>query len=230
VLNKMSGYNNFNQYANISNFGSSIGSSNNPLTMCLTETCDRSFQNGGAIGHLTGPRSTKCQYFMAERCAKNWDGYCEYFYKENGKSGQWGYTQPQPNVYARRFAIDRGLTKNLTSGEQLLHNAAELKYCQFLNCTKKCEKFNENDPTSPYITYYVGSDGTAASCVPTCNVDPSTDLDNDYILNKMLDNPEICGGTLVNIFNTSKNMGTDLSGTRIGRARDLYFQQMGQNN
>lgn len=222
----MSGYRSNNTYANIHRFGQQnnppcVGT-NHPLTMCLTDTMDRSFQNGGTIGHLTGPRSTKCQHYMAERCAENWDGFCEYFYKEHGAGGQWPDNQAWPIANARQWEVDAGIARSLTTGDQLLRNTAERRYCQYANCQKVCEPFDPTNPDSPSITYFVGPDGSPNSCIPVCNVDPLT-INDDPVMERMLNNTDAAAGTIINICNTARNTGTDLSGTRIGQVCSNYL-------
>jgi len=218
----MNGYKSNSKYANIQHFGSN-GGSNDPLTMCLANTMDRRFQNGSAPGALTGPRSMKCQNYMSQRCAQNWDGFCEYFYREHGENGQWPNNQKWPIANARQWEVDHGIAKNLTTGEQLLRNTAERKYCQYTNCTPVCEPFDPTNPDSPSVTYYVGADGSQGSCVPICNVNPST-IDSDPVMERMLKNPEAAAGTLINICNTAKNNGTNLNGTKLGQVCKNYFQ------
>lgn len=216
-----------NTYANIRQFGQKLNppcvGTNHPLTMCLATTMDRRFQNGSAPGQNSGPRSMQCQTYMAQRCADKWDGFCEYFYKEHGSEGQWPDNQKWPIYNARQWEVDAGLAQSLTTGEQLLRNTAERKYCTYTNCTPVCEPFDPTNPNSPTITYYVGPDGSQASCKPICNVNPSL-IDNDPVMDRMLANPEVAAGTLINICNTAHNTRTNLNGTKLGKVCDNYLR------
>ncbi len=216
-----------NKYSNIKTFGPSTSSPNDPLTMCLASTMDRRFQHGSAPGELTGPRSAKCQHYMSERCAGKWDGFCEYFYKEHGKGGQWPNNQTWPNTIPRAWEQKAGVAQDLSMGDQLLRNTAEKRFCKYVGCKAIQEPFDPTNPDSPNITYYVGPDGSQSTCFPICSVDPSN-IDNDPVMNRMLDNPNASAGTLINVCNSSKNNNVNLSGTRLGRVCDRYFENIRQ--
>jgi hypothetical protein len=198
----------YQQYAT---FGKApIGSSdpNQPLTMCLQDTMDVKFHNGG-IGNLYGPRSQRCQLYMSERCAKKWDGFCEYFYRSHQSPSQWPDNQQWPNTVS---PWSYGVA--LSTGDQLLQNAAERKYCKYVNCAPKSELFNPTNPAGPSITYYESS--TNDPCIPVCRVNPSS-VDEDPVMERLLENPRAGGPVLINICNTAKREGTNLKGTKLGR-------------
>lgn len=211
-------------YANIKSFGQHnqppcVGT-NNPLTYCMTYSLDRKFQHGGAIGNLTGPGSAKCQNYMGERCAQNWDGFCEYFYEENGRNAKWPNNRRWPIYNARQIDVDVGSPAFLNAGDQLLKQTAERKYCTFQNCAKICEPFDPTDPNSPKITYYTDSN-YASTCTPVCKVDPTT-IDADPVMNRMLANPRAAASTLVQLCTNGQN----LKGTKLGGMCDLYVQNV----
>ena len=213
-----------NNYASIKNFGqgvykASLGD-NAPLQFCLTDTMDKNFYS--VIGDLYGPRSDRCQAYMAERCSKNWDGYCEYSYQTNNTThGQWPNDQYWPNT-EQNNVFGPEYNQPATTGQQLLQNASARKYCTYPTATKRCEPFDPLNPDSPTITMYeFGGKGA----VPVCTVDPNG-LDDDPLMNRMLDNPRVVAPTLINIMNTCKREGIDLSGTRLGKFSDRYFEQM----
>jgi len=203
------------QYASIRQFGPT--QQPNPVAMCLSSSMDRRFQYGGAAGQLSGPRNANCQNYMAQRCAKEWDGFCEYFYKEYGTNGN---NRMWPNASSNQ--IDTSVTPRLTIGEQMLRNTAERKYCTYADCSPICEPLDPTNPASPMVTYYVKTDGSAGPCTPVCTVNPQT-IDADPVMNRILDQPTVCASTLLNICNTAKRTGTNLSGTKIGKACDFLL-------
>lgn len=219
-----------NSYIQISKFGQDIqppcSGTNDPLTYCLQDTMDINFQHG-SIGHLYGPRSRKCQLYMTQRCADKWDGFCEYYYKANSDFGNWPDNQNWPDtVQPNTWQNEYGLNPSLTTGEQLLKNVAERKYCSYLNCVPKYEPFDPTNPSTPDIVYYTEPNGYGENCFPVCDViNPST-IDNDPVMSRMLENPKIASSTLINICNTAKRNGTNLNGTRLGKVCDKYFQNM----
>ena len=124
-----------------------------PLKMCLERTVYRDARDG-SNSILYGPESAPCQAYMAERCAANWDGVCDYFYTNN--------TEVTPNTFMGRPWVPEELRKRATTGEHLLNNAGELKFCTYTNCKAKKELFNPLDPNSPYITTYHPTDNDIA--------------------------------------------------------------------
>ena len=214
-------------YASISRFGQPSGSPNlnDPLTYCLTDSMDKNFQHG-VIGVTSGPRSKRCQSYMAERCATNWDGFCEYFYQEHrNPSKQWPNNRSWPDTLVPKFWT--GQTSSLTIGDQLLKNSAETKYCTYPSCYPRTELFNPLDPNSPRITYWVPRDDSGGGCIPVCRVDPTT-VDDDVLMDKMLSNPVASKDTIINICNTARREGVDLSGTKIGGVCKRYFENIGK--
>ncbi len=203
-------------YSQIKYFGSNNSSTNDPLTYCLVQNWDKNFTHS-PTGDLFGPYSEKCQLFMAERCSKEWDGFCEYYYQNQN-------TQQYPNTVQGCDSVNDVVCKGLTVGETLLTNAAERRFCKFPGCTMKSEPFDPNIANSPWITYRVGNCDTGnQNCVGVCTVDPRT-IDQDSVMNKCLENPKACMTTLANICNTSRRNGIDLSGTKIKRWCDVYFK------
>lgn len=199
-----------------------------PLTMCLADTMDKSFMNGG-IARLFGPKSRKCEAFMADRCAKNYDGYCEYYY-QNKDTGT-PLSQPYPNSLQDRPWMNRfGLTNPVLTGDQFLQNVAERKYCRYANCVPTYEPFNPLDVHSPMVTYYVDPVNSNNVCIPICDkINPAT-LDNDPVMNRMLANPDAASSTLINICNTANRTGIDLKGTKLGTVCDLYLKNIAKIN
>lgn len=204
-------------YANYSQFGQNIPISNDPLTYCLADTMDSNFQHG-SNSVLYGPRSEKCQTFMAQRCAQNWDGFCEYFYRQHSNENTWPNSRAWPDM---NQPTQLAQTSQLSLGEQLLKNTVETKYCTYPTCQPTQVPFNELDPHSPKIIYY--KDQFGGSCIPVCSVNP-LNIDQDVVMNLALDNPRATGNTLINICNTARREGTNLSGTRLGIVCDNYFK------
>jgi hypothetical protein len=211
-------------YMNYTRFGGSkqmnCNGNNDPLTYCLAQTPDKNFQNS-PYGIFLGPESRSCQLYMGDRCAKNWDGFCQYMYDEYKNPGSFPNNRVRPDLFSSRpfNQVSSG-----TIGDQFLNNVLQQKYCQFPNCIKKCEPFNYLDPDSPKVSYYINPNGTR--CVPVCNmVDPKT-VDSDPVMNLALANVNACSDTLINICNTSRNQGIDLTGTRLGSVCSKYFDNM----
>ena len=179
---------------------------NDPLTMCIGRNASQAF-NHGSNGTVYGQNSAECQTFMAERCAKNWDEVCEYAasFPANEEFG----------IRADTMGYGMDTTVGMNSGDILLRNTAMKKYLVRMhggNCELKTEPFDPINPSSPYISNYVGT-----GCVPEFAVDPRT-IDNDPVMDKILEKPRIAFQMLKNIRNTMIRNGTFhlLRGTKLG--------------
>jgi hypothetical protein len=173
-----------------------------PATICVFGT---GFTSGLASHDQSSP---ECQVYLANRCAKNWDGLCEYA------------ANPYRNQY-RTYAADslgQGMRSpgSMTQHEVLLRNTAMEKYrirMHGVGCSLKTEQFNPVDPASPHMSRYIGT------CIPEFSVDPET-IDVDPVMNHILESNNIKPyyQLLVNIRNTMKRDGTfhKLAGTKLG--------------
>lgn len=199
-------------YRQISNLGSNILTPvDNPLTYCLNDEIDNQFLHGSSAITIDGQHSKKCQRYMSQYCANNWDQFCEVASKNTKR--YW------PNQWSNVMGSDDSIALDLSAGEILIKNTAKEKYLfGMYNCVRKYEPFDPNVANSPMISYWEPSNDTyARNCVPIYKVDPKT-IDNDVVMNKILDNPKIAPELLVNIYNTMKREGTlrGLKGTKLG--------------
>jgi hypothetical protein len=181
------------QYRRIDDFGPK-GLDINPLTYCMEKSTANKMQYGGSES-LHGTASKNCQAFMSERCSKNWDGNCEYYYNERNER--------VPNS----LNTCRDHDFNMTSGVILLKNTADRKFCDKGNCQKVVEQFDTLVTGSPNVTYYMNCRGGGK-----CSVDASK-IDIDPVMNRCLQNPGACDDTLYKICKNGKKLG----GTKIGK-------------
>jgi len=207
-------------YQKLVTFGDSLTNSlpvynNDPATLCLGTDINQPF-NHGSNGAIYGQNSPECQIYMSQRCARNWDGLCEYATRHRANE-----------EYATRAdTLGQGMKSviDLSPADILIRNTAMEKYRVAMhgggNCQLKTEQFNPINPSSPYISSYVGT-----GCVPEFAVDPTT-IDDDPVMNKLLDNPKIGMQILVNIRNTMRRRGDlhSLRGTRLGNFLQLGGQ------
>lgn len=204
-------------YRTISDFGKIRNSNANPWSYCAIQGPDMKFAHP-PIGDTLGPNSQNCQAWMAEECGKNWSDMCEYVYQTQT-------TKSYPNTLNRNAGADR-LNQN-TAGENLVANSVERAFCSYANCAPIEQPFDPTVAGSPTFTVYVGPDGTPDSCVPVCSANPET-VDNDPLVAKMLQNPEVCNSTLTNIFNTAMREGISYSGTRLHPYQQIHAQAVAQ--
>ncbi len=199
-------------YRQISNLGTNeISPANNPLTYCLNATADNRFLHGASATVIDGQNSRKCQLYLSEYCANQWDQFCEVA-SQNTKR-YW------PNNWGQTDGVQDSLNLGLSSGEILIHNTAKRKYLHGMyNCVREYEPFDPNVASSPMISYWVPSNDTySRNCVPVYRVDPAL-IDTDPVMNKILARPVIAIDILTNIYNTMQREGTlsCLKGTKLG--------------
>lgn len=196
-------------YIQLSSFGNSKVNTlpiynNDPLTYCIGNTISQRF-NHGSNADIYGQNSNPCQVYLSQRCARNWDNICEF---ASCKEINAEYNEVPDTMFAGNKEII-----GLSSGDILLRNTAQEKYrIAMLNCTLKTEPFDPINPSSPYISYFIGQ-----NCIPQYAVNPNI-IDNDIVMHKILDNPKIAIQLLKNIKNTMIRLGTFhlLKGTRLG--------------
>jgi hypothetical protein len=194
-------------YTQLYNFGSTTVNNlpiynNDPLTYCLG---DNYGFNHGSNASTYGQNSRPCQVYLSQRCARSWDNVCEYASQSSSNSI---FTQTANNMGA---GTQQSI--GLSPGDVLLINTAREKYrINMLNCELKTEQFDPINPSSPFISYYVGQ-----NCIPQYAVNPYT-IDKDIVMHKILEKPQIAIQMLVNIKNTMQANGTFhmLRGTRLG--------------
>ncbi len=205
---------NLSSYVYLKQFGDHPPSANNdPLSYFLGSQVDSRFQHGNF--QRLDATSPQAQSYMAERCANNYDGYCEYYYQTNGPQNT--NRQLFPNQVFGNDSYSSQTTA-LSTGDQMIKNASNLRFCSFDSCAKRCEPFDPMDPLSPMVTTYTGQ------CVPIANkIDPKT-IDNDPLMNRVLANPRINPELLINTCNTSMRNNVDLSGTKLGKVCDIYYR------
>ena len=179
----------------------------------------------GSSSVTQNDRSSKAkQSFMAEKCSKDWDSYCEFA------------SHDQTIGYPNMVGLNNKFSE-LTSGEILIENSARKKYLKSLgNLIPVTELFNPNIPSQGKITYYIskshidgtGPFGTHTNATYSLDGYTKEDIDNDVILNKILKDPIKYNDFLKNIYFTMKNNNTleNIKGTNIYN----YFMQLFHNN
>lgn len=195
-----------NNYVKIKNFGGNISTPiDNPLSYCLQDGLNQKFLHGSSSTTLT-PQSKECKMFMSQYCAKNWDEYCEYVFKNNDSQYSIGAS---PNVY--------GGTQSNSIGNTLLLNTAKEKYIKYIpDCCKVYMPFDPNVATSPNI-YYWKRNGPTGVGVPVYEVDADT-IDSDIVMNKILSNPGPYISILKDIYRSMRKNGKlgSLEKTKLG--------------
>ena len=157
--------------------------------------------------------------------SQQWDGFCEYYYQRHQTNSRWPDGQFWPNMDANQIWPE-SVYQQKSTGNQLLMNTAEKKYCTYDNCVTKYEPFNRMDPNSILISYRENPE-FGQRCFPRCKVDPAT-IEDDIVMDHCLKNPMAAAPVLINICNTSKRDGVDLSGTKLGAFCERYEKGMSQ--
>ncbi len=190
-------------YTKITAFGPAAGNSpmNNPLSYCAVSPLDSEFNH--TLGSYMGPYSFQCQAFMADYCANNFDGVCEYMSKN---------TDTRFPAYHGNRAIGSGCSSSLgigsgtSLGDNLIRQTAMEKYLVKMssNCVRTYQPFDPTVANSPMIGTWSPIRSQGGTCVPVYAVDPSV-IDDDVVMNKILQKPELSLDILMNIYNNSRN-------------------------
>lgn len=192
------------KYTKILDFGTKPFPNNDPVTFCLGDDVFKHFNHGSNLS--IGQNNKSCQIYLADRCARNWDGVCD-----AASNNKLSIGTVNVNMLANVQS-----NKRLTPYQLLLKNTAERRFLvDSVNCTVKSEPFNFMDPTSEKMSWLEGQ-----NCVKFYAVDDS--VDDDEVMNRVLNEQEKSGiftDFLLNIYNTMKQTNTlhMLKGTRLGQ-------------
>lgn len=202
------------QYATFAKFGGRIANKNvsnpenltNPLTYCMVKTMDNAFLHGSESNF--GPETYQCQNYMADKCANNWDGYCEQYVDTNMSLTYWpNNASISGEAYNKSNAVN-----HQSVGEQLLRNSLERRFIEYPYVKPQLEPFDTNDAASPYYKNYGNICGPLKYSVK--NIDRKT-IDRDTLMNKALANPNVCIDVLARIYLAYKSKSIELRGTQL---------------
>lgn len=200
-----------------------------PLFYCLLDTMDSQFIHG-STGRIYGKYNENCSHFLTNRCALKWDPICEAVSKDK--------TMNFPNTGATN--PKGGCSPCLAYGDQIVRNAALQRFkVASMNCNVKCEPHDPLNPESPLICYETSTPcnptdktcfGTAryGTCKPVYKIAPEQipTLDQDPLMNKILEKPQLAYDMLFGIYETMRAEGTlrSLDQTKLGRFLKSTFQ------
>ena len=226
-------------YRQISDFAPNIDNqySADPLFYCTTDGLDSQFLHGSQ-GRIFGRYNKHCSEFLSTRCAKNWDEVCEAI-SHDRETRYPNMSGPLPSYTGGKFNVC------LPYGEQLVRDAAIKKYKMMtLDCNLQCEPFDPTVPNSPMICFETrtncntagsssvsacigGSEGGVCEAIYAITPEQAKNLDNDPLMNRLLNKPEIALDLLENIYKTlQKNNQLGLiQNTRLAK----FYQYLGHS-
>lgn len=143
----------------------------------------------GPVDRMIGISNQNNMAYMSERCAGNWDGYCEIAYLGNDNDYDGGYF---PNTYKSN---DGQCSARL--GDSLLKNTGELRFLRFNGMTYQ-EPLDPLTAGSPMVTKFINR-RTLCDATLTHNVNRNT-IDNDPVMRRMLAKPQLNANTLRQIY------------------------------
>jgi len=218
----MTSKSNYNPYIKLSNFGHiNPVLKTDAVAYSIYDDIDAYFDIGPTAKQF-GPSSEKSHLYMAERCAKNWDGACELMSRNEQKA-----LSNVGGINSSTFYI-RPPPSDLTIGDVLVDNAGVQRFCDLSSCSFTQESFNPVDPDSPMIKKY-GAMDCGKKCNPVCM--PPNDPDKDVLLNKVLDRPDKHVDLLVNMYKnvTKNNKREQYKNTRVGMVFDILEMYLKSN-
>jgi hypothetical protein len=183
-----------------------------PLNICMATDLQAGFQNQLGNGILN-PQSEQCQRYMAQYCAKKWDGYCEYLSNSTERT--------VPNALLMNGTNPQsihGAGSLLSRGQILLRNTAMEKYriAMSENSRLVYEPFDPTTSSSPLMAKWIPTNGRP--CIPVYGVNPD-EIDSDPVMDRILIQPYIAIDILINIYVNMKKYDTldQLQNTKLGR-------------
>lgn len=185
----------------------------NPLSYCMRSTLNSNFLHGSATGSLLySNHNQNCDNFMAQRCAEDFDGFCEAYIETNKESfyPNEGSIDAQSEQFANLF-----LKYNPTPGEYMLRNAACRKYLDFPNTKPSYQQFDPTVANSPIIKVYANY--TCGSSVVVNLDDPKT-INECPLMRKMLQIPKASFDIFARIYLAyfiRQEHGVNIKGTRL---------------
>jgi hypothetical protein len=208
-------YNRSFPYVSISKFGANLNPllTIDPVASSIYKDPDSSFDIGDAANQF-GPATTSSQLYMAERCSKNWDGACEFLSRnnDNTKCNSGRISSPLfPTIYA---------PGRQTIGDFLVENAGVRRFCNLDSCSVREEPYDYTNPNSVTVKSY-GCCGMDA-CLPVCL--PPDNPDQDLLLNKILDKPDLHIDLLINMYKNvnAQNSRLKYKNTRIDHIFNIF--------
>lgn len=188
------------QYNTFYEFGKSINNqvespfnSSNPLTYCLTPTLGSQFMHGSTSSRLLyDTNNHACESYMSQRCAKEWDGFCESYQLLNIDS-YWPNDAP---IDARAFTFAQGFLRNNrpTVGQILVRNSVNIRFLHYPSLYYSEEPFDPNVANSPLIRRYSNYNTGPSIIKPIGDIDK-----NEHVL-LMLKNPKVCFDVLARLY------------------------------
>ena len=175
----------------------------NPLTYCLVDSMDKNFLHG-SNGIRYRPESKECQLYMSEKCANEWDGFCEYSYQTN--------TQKRPPSIVTKLSSIHPCGTVLSVADNLLASTAERKYCTYEDCKQTQSNFDPMNPNGVKLNFYADENGNMQTCTPVCRVNIET-INEDPVMQRLVENPDAAPALLHNICKTAQKENVDLSST-----------------
>jgi hypothetical protein len=208
-------YNRSFPYVQISKFGTCLNPvlTIDPVASSIFKDPDSNFDIGDSANQF-GPSTTKSQLYMAEKCSKNWDGACE-FLSRNNDDTKCNSGKISSSIFPTMYAPGR---QNI--GDFLVENSAVRRFCDLNSCSISEEPYDYSNPNSVWVKSY-GCCGNN-ECLPLCM--PPNDPDNDILLNKVLDKPDLHIDLLINMYRNvnQQNSRNKYQNTRIGHIFNIF--------
>ena len=197
-------------YVKYSNFCPQYTSNSNPYILSLLSDVDKSFEIGDQ-GATYGPKFKNSQLLIGQYIAShstNWDMICEIASTLEGVGATLAF-----NPTKRLLSEDE---MNMTFGEIFLTTAAYMKYARYEGCKVLIFPFDPTNPSSPCVMDVIADYNSTTPKAIFDGVNPE-EIDKDVLMDKLLEKPYVFYRILLSIYSTSKNMGKDLSKTKLGK-------------
>ena len=183
-------------YIPISELGATnrLSTLDNPLFSCAVNGLESMLLTGNTYN--TVDTSKNAQLFSAGYCSNNWDGVCEYMSRNTQTTfpAMMGGNMKQNDITE---------PARMELGDILVRQTAMNKYTRYVssNCERVYQPFNPTVANSPLVSEWKPKEsGNNPVCTIIYDVDAKT-IDNDPVMNKVLNKPNIAMNVLLVIYN-----------------------------
>lgn len=177
---------------------------------------DDAFNAGSPIAYRYRYDCVECKDYMANRCAKNWDRYCDVAFLNTKPSLPAASQLNTINMHKHGNIINGGIPQN----QQLLNSAGQQRFCNVNTAAySQSVPFDPTSAAPTKITKYYYREPLVCSLDANIRGEGVDYSDNDRVLNLMLDNASYHSDILDNMcVNTPNKRGRLL---QYARSRGL---------
>lgn len=188
----------------------------NPLSYCMFPTLNSQFIHGSSSSNLLyGTNNASCVSFMAERCANEWDGFCEAYQAINTDTYWPNDAMIDPTAYS---VAQNFLRNKATIGENTIRNAGYLRFIRLPDYSPPAQPFDPTVANSPPVVIHNGPVCCSSVLIPA----DGASIEHDPLIQKMLDFPMVSFDVLARIYLGILRNEPESAGYRVAKLSRFF--------